>query len=146
MKIYFGVSNSTVISQEFANTEYIELVLADNFLSFLNKYPTQAIYMPFSLLEQWNVTPKLHESQIIYLTEDMQSKFGGASFILTGAAISESEPKTPEYESQFLSQCWVKAMIRHNIESLAIWEGFTHNNLNSELLINSLNSAIIAAN
>lgn len=143
MKIYFGISNSTTISRKWEN---IELVLVDNFQTFLNKYPAHAIYLPFSLLEQWNVTPKLHESQIIYLTEDMQSKFGGASFILTGVAMSENDPKTSAYEAQLLSQCLIKAMDNHNIDSLGIWEGFIYNNLDTQLLLNCLNSALIDSN
>ena len=146
MKIYFGLQEDEPLIQELQHgiDPQIELYNGD-FQQFLAAVPADAVYLPFYLTGAWNATPIEHVSQVLEVPQKLRGKFPRASFILTGAALKDADPKTPEYEAEVFFGCLVKAMTKNNIASLAIWAGFFHHRLDYRLCIMKLQSAIAKA-
>lgn len=143
MKIYFGISKNKEFLQDLESQACAELILlSGDFRGFLAATPAKALYLPFALLERWGITPKVHISQVFDIPEDAKEKFPGVSFIATGPALKEDDPKTADYEASILFDCLIAGIREKNVNSLAIWGGFFEDYFDYELCVEKLNSSI----
>jgi hypothetical protein len=143
MRIYFGLQEDKATVRELEKSACAEVVLlAGDFQQFLTTVPAEALYLPFSFTGQWNVAPKVHESQLINVQENLKQRFGDIPFILTPAALADSDPRTADTEAQVLFDYLLVAMKKKHIASLAIWAGFFSARLSYSLCIQKLVAAV----
>lgn len=125
MKIYFGTNNKILENPNYGSSDVV--FVSGNFEDFLKQISTQAIYLPFFLLEQFDIKSELYLSQIIEIPNELKTNFRDISFVITAPAL-DKQLDFIEDEAGIFFDCLLKAMQYKNIESIGIWSGFLKNN------------------